>query len=84
MVAEDVLAVGMNCKSTRWANSASFNDFGTASWHPQGISTSADAGGCLMPIAMCGAFSNAATVDFRAVVVHSGGMSDMVPAVYTQ
>ena len=43
MVAEDVRATGMNYKATRWENSASFNDFGTTSWYPQGISTSADA-----------------------------------------
>ncbi|KAG0136916.1 hypothetical protein HOY82DRAFT_548410 [Tuber indicum] len=43
MVAEEVHAVGMNYKATRWENSASFNDFGTTSWYPQGVSTSADA-----------------------------------------
>ncbi|RPA98383.1 hypothetical protein L873DRAFT_1687910 [Choiromyces venosus 120613-1] len=43
LVAEDVRAIGMNYKATRWENSASFNDFGTTSWYPQGISTSADA-----------------------------------------
>ena len=39
---------------------------------------------CPMPIAMCEAYSNAARLDFGAVVVHSGDMSGMVPAVYTQ
>ncbi|PWW73263.1 hypothetical protein C7212DRAFT_359401 [Tuber magnatum] len=43
MVALDVLGLGMSYRATRWENSASFNDFGTTSWYPQGISTSADA-----------------------------------------
>lgn len=36
----------------------------------------------MVPIAVRGAYSNAGTVDFRAVVVHSGGMPGVVPAAY--